>query len=76
MPKRINDDEEKSNYLKEYSKYSSLVFQMIAIAALGVLGGIQLDKWLKMKGPVFTITLTVVMTLFAIFHLFRTLLKK
>ena len=72
----IDDNEEKSNYLKEYSKYSSLVFQMITIAAFGVLGGIQLDKWLKMKGPVFTITLTLIMSIVAIVHLFRTLLKK
>jgi predicted ABC-type exoprotein transport system permease subunit len=70
------NDKKNNNYLKEYSKYSSLIFQMILIAATGVLGGIQLDKWLKMKGPVFTITMTIVMTVVAIIHLFRTLLKK
>jgi F0F1-type ATP synthase assembly protein I len=70
------DDDNKTNYLKEYSKYSSLIFQMIAIAAVGVLGGIQLDKWLKMKSPVFTISLTIIMTIVAIIHLFKTLLKK
>jgi len=73
----MNDKEsDKSNYLKEYSKYSSLVFQMIAIAAVGVLGGIQLDKWFGMKSPVFTIILTILLTCLAIIHLFRTLLKK
>ena len=70
------DDSKKTNYLKEYSKYSSLIFQMIAIAAVGVLGGIQLDKWLKFKTPVFTITLTLIMTIVAIIHLFKTLLRK
>ena len=72
----IDEEDKKMNYLKDYSKYSSLVFQMIVIAAVGVLGGIQLDKWLKMKTPVFTICLTLIMTLLAIIHLFRTLLKK
>jgi F0F1-type ATP synthase assembly protein I len=73
----MNEDEDnKSNYLKEYSKYSSLIFQMIAIAVVGVLGGIELDKWLKMKSPVFTISLTIIMTVVALIHLFRTLLRK
>lgn len=72
----IEDDRSKLNYLKEYGKYSSLVFQMIALAATGVLGGIELDKWLKMKVPVFTIILTVLMTFAALFYLFRTIMKK
>jgi F0F1-type ATP synthase assembly protein I len=70
------DDGGKMNYLKEYGKYSSLIFQMIVIAAVGVLGGIELDKWLKMSKPVFTISLTILMTFVAIFHLFRTIMKK
>ena len=72
----FNEEGDKSNYLKEYSKYSSLIFQMIAISASGIFGGIELDKWLKMKFPVFTIALTLLMTILAIIHLFRTLLKK
>ena len=71
-------DEDRGNldFLKDYAKYSSLLIQMIAIAAVGILGGIELDKLLKMKSPVFTIILTIIMTFVAIFHLFRTLLKK
>ena len=71
-----DDDRGKMSYLKEYAKYSSLILQMVVIAAVGVLGGIGLDKWLKMKEPVFTISLTIFMTFVAVFHLFRTLLKK
>lgn len=70
------NDRGNMNFLKDYAKYTNLVIQMIALSALGVLGGIQLDKWLKLKSPVFTISLTLIMTLAAIFHLFRTLLKK
>lgn len=72
----IDDGRGKMNYLKEYGKYSSLLFQMIVIATVGVLGGIELDKWLKMKTPVFTILLTILMTFVALFHLFKTILRK
>jgi len=71
-----NDDDGKMDYLKEYSKYSSLIFQMIVIVAAGVLGGIQLDRLLKMKGPVFTITLTLFSAFLAVYHMFKSLLKK
>jgi hypothetical protein len=71
-----DDDQDKKDAINEYAKYSSLLIQMIIIAAAGVLGGIQLDKWLKMKGPVFTVSLTVVMSAVAVYHLFTTLLKK
>jgi hypothetical protein len=35
-----------------------------------------LDKVLNMKHPVFTIILTVLCSFIALYHLFRTLLKK
>lgn len=71
-----DDDRGKMNYMKEYAKYSSLVFQMIAMVAAGIWGGIELDRLLNMKGSVFTIILTIVTSFAAIYHLFRTLLKK
>ena len=70
------DDSGNMNFMKDYAKYSSLIIQMIAISAVGIFGGIELDKLLKMKSPVFTISLTIIMTFVAILHLFRTLLKK
>ena len=54
----MDDDRRNTNFLKDYAKFSSLVIQMICLAVVGVLGGIQIDKWLKMKSPVFTIILT------------------
>ncbi len=70
------NDHGKMNYLKEYAKYSSLIFQMIVMVAIGVLGGMELDKRLKMNSPVFTICLTIFFSFLAIYYLFRTLLKK
>jgi len=72
----MDEDNRKMNYLKEYSKYSSLVFQMIVIVAAGVLGGIQLDRLMNTKGSIFTIILTLFATFLALFYMFRTLLKK
>ena len=71
-----DDDRGKTSYLQEYSKYSSLVFQMIVIVAAGVLGGIQLDRLFNANGSAFTITLTLFSTFLALYHMFKTLLKK
>jgi len=70
------DDHEKMNYMSEYAKYSSLIFQMIAIVAIGFFGGAELDKLMNMKSPVFTIILTIFTSFAAVYYLFRTLLKK
>ena len=72
----MDEDNRKMNYLKEYSKYSSLVVQMIVIVSAGVLGGIQLDRLMNTKGSIFTIILTLFATFLALFYMFRTLLKK
>lgn len=71
-----DDDRGKTSYLKEYSKYSSLVFQMIVIVAAGVLGGIQLDRHFNANGSAFTISLTLFSTFVALYYMFKTLLKK
>jgi hypothetical protein len=49
---------------------------MMAIVAVGVFGGIELDKLLTTNGHIFTICLTIFTTFVAIYYLFRTLLKK
>ncbi|NEW82667.1 MAG: AtpZ/AtpI family protein [Mariniphaga sp.] len=72
----MDEDNRKMNYLKEYAKYSSLVFQMIVIVAAGVLGGIQLDRLMNRTGSIFTISLTLFATFLALYYMFRTLLKK
>ena len=64
------------SYMDEYAKYSGLVFQMAAIVVIGILGGIQLDKVLNLNHPFFTIFLTIVSSMIALYHLFHTILKK
>jgi hypothetical protein len=70
------DNRGKINYMREYARYSSLIFQMFVIVAAGVLGGIELDRLLNTKSKVFTITLTLLSSFLAIYILFKTLFKK
>jgi hypothetical protein len=69
-------DKGKMTNMKEYSKYSGLVFQMFLIVAAGLFVGRELDRIFSSHGRVFTITLTVCSAFLAIYHLFRTLIKK
>lgn len=43
--------------VNSYVRYSSMVFQMAVVIGLGVWGGRQLDNYLEMKFPVFTLVL-------------------
>ncbi len=57
-PKKPIDPQKATRNLKEYARYSNLGIQMIVVILLGVFGGIQLDKWLDLKFPVFTVVLS------------------
>jgi len=50
--------------------------QMAAIITGGVLAGIQLDKWLRFKFPVFTLVLTLLSVFLAIYYFIKDILKK
>ena len=58
----------KKKYLASYAKYSSIGFQMLAIILIGVFGGIKLDQWLEMGAPVFTIILSILSVILAIYY--------
>ena len=57
-PKKPIDPQKATRNLKEYARYSNLGIQMIVVILLGVFGGIQLDKWLHLKFPAFTVVLS------------------
>ncbi|NJM14645.1 MAG: AtpZ/AtpI family protein [Bacteroidales bacterium] len=48
-----------SQKINSYARYSGIAFQMMAIIAAGVFGGLKLDRWLVLKVPVFTIVLSL-----------------
>ncbi len=62
--------------LNNYVKYSGMGLQMGAIITGGVLGGIQLDKWLGLKFPIFTLVLTLFSVFAAIYYFIKDVLKK
>lgn len=60
-----------------YFKYSSMGFQMAAIIGIGVFLGIKVDELLNLqKTPVFTISLSLLSVIAAIYFVVKDLLKK
>ena len=57
-------------------KYSSLSFQMIAIIFLGFFGGLEFDKYLNLKFPIFTIVFSLLSIFAAIWFAIKDFLKK
>ena len=62
--------------LNNWIKYSGMGIQMAAIIVGGTLGGIELDKQLELKFPVFTLSLTLLSVFLAIYYFIRDILKK
>jgi F0F1-type ATP synthase assembly protein I len=71
-----NDSKKSKSPLSDYARYSSLAFQMIAIILVGVFGGIELDKLVKMKFPVFTVVLTILAVIASMYYAVKDLIKK
>lgn len=65
----------KKKYLDSYARYSSIGFQMLAIILLGVFGGVKLDQWLKLGVPVFTIILSILSVVLAIYYAIKDFLR-
>jgi hypothetical protein len=53
-----------------------MAVQMAAIIVGGVLGGIQLDKWLKIEFPIFTLVLTLLSVFLAMYYFIKDIIKK
>lgn len=74
-----NEETKKSKNWKKpldnYAKYSGLAFQMIAIILAGVFGGIKLDKYTGLKFPIFTVVLTIVSIVLAIYFAIKDFIK-
>jgi ATP synthase protein I len=62
--------------LPDYARYSSIALQMLVIITGGVFGGYELDEYLKLKFPVFTVVLSFLSVIFAIYYVIKDLLKK
>lgn len=59
-----------------YWKYSAMGLQMAAIIFLFTYLGIKLDEWLHLTFPAFTISLSLLSVILAIWFVVKDLLKK
>ena len=65
---------EKSSPIHQYATYSNLAFEMGAVIALGVFGGIKLDKLLNVS-PLFTIVCSLAGIAISLYLIIRSSIK-
>jgi len=69
--------EDKKPDFNNLTKYSSMVFQMGAIIAVGVWSGIKLDEYFPIaKFPLFTMSLSLLSVFGAMYFVIKDLMKK
>ena len=64
----------KESPIHQYAVYSNLAFEMGAVIALGVFGGVKLDKLLNIS-PLFTILCSLASIAISMFLVIRSLTK-
>lgn len=67
--------QKEKNKFKAYAKYSNMAFQMIAIILIGTFGGLKLDEYLALGFPIFTVSLSLISVVLAIYISVKDLLK-
>ena len=72
----MKESESKKKLLKSYGKYSSIAIQMLFIILVGVFGGIELDKLFDFQFPIFTLILSILSVVLAIYYVTKDFLKK
>ncbi len=65
----------KNKSLNNYAKYSSIGFQMGLTVFAGAYGGVKLDEYLQWGFPVFTIVLSILSVVIAMYNLIKDFLK-
>lgn len=72
----MNPQKSKKPPFNSYARYSGIAFQMLAIILLGVYLGLRLDRWVHWEFPVFTISLSLVSVVLAIYFVVKDLIRK
>jgi ATP synthase protein I len=65
----------KNKGIQDFTKYSNIAFQMIAIILVATWGGIKLDNLTGFEKPVFTIILSLIGVFAAIYIIVRDFIK-
>ena len=68
------ESSQKESPIHQYAVYSNLAFEMGAVIALGVFGGVKLDNLLNIS-PLFTILCSLASIAIAMFLVIRSLTK-
>ena len=75
-PSSPDDHRQIQNRFNAYARFSGFAIQMMLIIAAGTYGGFRLDKYLGWKFPLFTIVLSLLSVVAAIWYAIRDFLKK
>jgi F0F1-type ATP synthase assembly protein I len=62
--------------LNDYTKYSTIAFQMVAIILIGVYAGVKLDEWLTDGTPIFTLIFSLLSVSLAIYYMIKDFIGK
>ena len=69
------EEKEEKKKLNNYAKYTGLGLQMLTIIFVGVFGGYKLDEYFEMDFPVFTLILSLVAVILAIYYSIKDFIK-
>lgn len=61
--------------LSQYARYSGILFQMIAIIALGTFIGVKLDERYPNKNDIYTVTLATLAVVLSIYIAIKQIIK-
>lgn len=70
------NQEKKKNNLNNYSRYSSLAVEMVAIILIGTFAGIKLDEWIAWDIPLLTVLFSFGSVLLALYAALKDFIKK
>lgn len=62
--------------LNTYARLSTLILQIVAVVIIGGWGGRELDRWLGLSFPLFTLLFLLITACWGFYFLVKTMLKK
>jgi ATP synthase protein I len=76
MPTNNPKFKSRKKQLNDYARYSAMGFQMAAIIFVSTWAGIQLDEYLQLKVPVFTLVFSLLSVVLSMYYFVRGFHKK
>jgi len=75
MPTQKLKNNKPKEKLNAYAKYSSITIQMAFIITLGAFGGLKLDQFLNNNFPIFTLSLSIISVVLAVYLAIKDVIK-